>query len=160
MGFFSNERLPLSDFLKPAKAKHVISCYDFNSCILKWLHLLVSAALFLFVFVFFFLTSVWLLTHWAPLWLPVWNNYVRRPVCKVSPAFASQSLPVPHTVTFVLILADVDECVTGTHSCLPSERCANTVGSFVCELRVPCPAGYQLRNSVCEGEFIVPDVFH
>ncbi|KAG8007355.1 Fibulin-2 [Nibea albiflora] len=45
---------------------------------------------------------------------------------------------------------DVDECVTNTHSCRPSERCVNTVGSFVCELQVTCPAGYQLRNSVCE----------
>ncbi|XP_041638767.1 fibulin-2 isoform X1 [Cheilinus undulatus] len=45
---------------------------------------------------------------------------------------------------------DVDECATNTHSCRPSERCVNTVGSFVCELQVNCPAGYQLRNSVCE----------
>ncbi|XP_034441793.1 fibulin-2 [Hippoglossus hippoglossus] len=45
---------------------------------------------------------------------------------------------------------DVDECVTNTHSCRPSERCVNTVGSFVCELQVTCPAGYQLRNGVCE----------
>ncbi|XP_038553839.1 fibulin-2 isoform X1 [Micropterus salmoides] len=45
---------------------------------------------------------------------------------------------------------DVDECLTNTHSCRPSERCLNTVGSFVCELQVTCPAGYQLRNSVCE----------
>ncbi|XP_069002750.1 fibulin-2 [Embiotoca jacksoni] len=45
---------------------------------------------------------------------------------------------------------DVDECVTNTHSCRPSEHCVNTVGSFVCELQVTCPAGYQLRNSVCE----------
>ncbi|XP_067444511.1 fibulin-2 isoform X2 [Thunnus thynnus] len=45
---------------------------------------------------------------------------------------------------------DVDECVTNTHSCRPSERCVNTVGSFVCELQVTCPAGHQLRNSVCE----------
>ncbi|XP_071350641.1 fibulin-2 isoform X2 [Trachinotus anak] len=45
---------------------------------------------------------------------------------------------------------DVDECVTNTHSCGPSERCVNTVGSFVCELQVTCPAGYRLRNSVCE----------
>uniref|UniRef100_A0A669DNQ3 Fibulin 2 n=1 Tax=Oreochromis niloticus TaxID=8128 RepID=A0A669DNQ3_ORENI len=45
---------------------------------------------------------------------------------------------------------DVDECMTGAHSCKPSQRCVNTVGSFVCELQVTCPAGYQLRNSLCE----------
>lgn len=160
MGFFSNERLPLSDFLKPAKAKHVISCYDFNSCILKWLNLLVSAALFLFVFVFF---------SWHPsgCWLTErrYGYQCGTIMCGVlSAKFPLPLLPnlfLSRThLTFVLILADVDECVTGTHSCLPSEHCVNTVGSFVCELRVPCPAGYQLRNSVCEGEFIVPDVFH
>ncbi|XP_037640554.1 fibulin-2 isoform X1 [Sebastes umbrosus] len=45
---------------------------------------------------------------------------------------------------------DVDECATDTHSCRPSERCVNTVGSFVCELQVTCPAGYRPRNGVCE----------
>ncbi|XP_068598546.1 fibulin-2 [Brachionichthys hirsutus] len=48
------------------------------------------------------------------------------------------------------ICEDVDECLTGSHSCRPSERCVNTVGSFVCELRVTCPAGYLLRNAACE----------
>ncbi|TNN79719.1 Fibulin-2 [Liparis tanakae] len=49
---------------------------------------------------------------------------------------------------------DVDECATGTHGCRRGERCVNTVGSFVCEPpRVTCPAGYQPRNGVCEGEF-------
>lgn len=65
-----------------------------------------------------------------------------------------------HTLTGFSSSTDVDECVTNTHSCGPSERCVNTVGSFVCELQVTCPAGYQLRNSVCEGELIVPGVFH
>uniref|UniRef100_A0A8K9XK89 Fibulin 2 n=1 Tax=Oncorhynchus mykiss TaxID=8022 RepID=A0A8K9XK89_ONCMY len=41
-------------------------------------------------------------------------------------------------------------CVTSTHSCQASERCVNTVGSFVCERTVTCPAGFQLRNQVCE----------
>ncbi|KAK2914538.1 fibulin-2 isoform X1 [Channa argus] len=45
---------------------------------------------------------------------------------------------------------DVDECVASTHSCLATERCVNTVGSFVCELQVTCPAGYQLRSGICE----------
>uniref|UniRef100_A0A8K9XVC7 Fibulin 2 n=1 Tax=Oncorhynchus mykiss TaxID=8022 RepID=A0A8K9XVC7_ONCMY len=46
--------------------------------------------------------------------------------------------------------SDVNECVTSTHSCQASERCVNTVGSFVCERTVTCPAGFQLRNQVCE----------
>ncbi|XP_052330497.1 fibulin-2-like isoform X2 [Oncorhynchus keta] len=45
---------------------------------------------------------------------------------------------------------DVNECVTSMHSCQASERCVNTVGSFVCETTVTCPAGFQLRNQVCE----------
>uniref|UniRef100_A0AAZ3SKI1 Fibulin 2 n=1 Tax=Oncorhynchus tshawytscha TaxID=74940 RepID=A0AAZ3SKI1_ONCTS len=44
----------------------------------------------------------------------------------------------------------VNECVTSMHSCQASERCVNTVGSFVCERTVTCPAGFQLRNQVCE----------
>lgn len=55
---------------------------------------------------------------------------------------------------------DVDECATNTHSCQPREHCVNTVGSFVCEHHVTCPAGYHLRNSICKGEFIVPEAFH
>ncbi|KAF7648587.1 hypothetical protein LDENG_00154170 [Lucifuga dentata] len=47
-------------------------------------------------------------------------------------------------------VADVNECLTNTHGCGPGERCVNTVGSFVCELQVACPAGHQLRSGVCE----------
>ncbi|XP_031423456.1 fibulin-2 isoform X2 [Clupea harengus] len=45
---------------------------------------------------------------------------------------------------------DVDECLTNTHTCKPSERCVNTVGAFVCERQITCSPGYQLRNGVCE----------
>uniref|UniRef100_G3PB06 Fibulin 2 n=1 Tax=Gasterosteus aculeatus aculeatus TaxID=481459 RepID=G3PB06_GASAC len=46
--------------------------------------------------------------------------------------------------------ADMDECATGAHGCRPGEHCVNTVGSFACEQRVACPAGYRRRNGVCE----------
>ncbi|XP_076027509.1 fibulin-2, partial [Genypterus blacodes] len=45
---------------------------------------------------------------------------------------------------------DADECSAGTHGCGPGERCVNTVGSFVCERQVWCPAGLQLKSGVCE----------
>uniref|UniRef100_A0A6Q2X8X7 Fibulin 2 n=1 Tax=Esox lucius TaxID=8010 RepID=A0A6Q2X8X7_ESOLU len=45
---------------------------------------------------------------------------------------------------------DENECVTNSHICQNSERCVNTLGSFVCERKSPCPVGYQLRNEVCE----------
>uniref|UniRef100_A0A8C7HZZ0 Fibulin 2 n=1 Tax=Oncorhynchus kisutch TaxID=8019 RepID=A0A8C7HZZ0_ONCKI len=52
----------------------------------------------------------------------------------------------PHTRPTALS----EKCVTSMHSCQASERCVNTVGSFVCERTVTCPAGFQLRNQVCE----------
>ncbi|XP_041837668.1 fibulin-2 isoform X2 [Melanotaenia boesemani] len=45
---------------------------------------------------------------------------------------------------------DVDECGSNTHSCRPGERCVNTMGLFVCERQVACPAGYQLNGGVCQ----------
>ncbi|KAM9364884.1 fibulin-2 [Pholidichthys leucotaenia] len=65
-----------------------------------------------------------------------------RPHCSCFPGFS--------LMTDGQMCQDVDECMTNTHSCRPSERCVNTVGSFVCELQVACPAGYQLRNALCE----------
>ncbi|KAM9362158.1 fibulin-2 [Symphorus nematophorus] len=65
-----------------------------------------------------------------------------RPRCSCFPGFS--------LMTDGRMCEDVDECETNTHSCRPSERCVNTLGSFVCELQVTCPAGYQLRNSVCQ----------
>ncbi|XP_007573393.1 fibulin-2 [Poecilia formosa] len=45
---------------------------------------------------------------------------------------------------------DVDECQSNTHSCRPNQRCVNTLGSFLCELQVRCPAGYQMKSGVCQ----------
>ncbi|XP_041945780.1 fibulin-2 isoform X2 [Alosa sapidissima] len=45
---------------------------------------------------------------------------------------------------------DVDECITNTHTCKPTERCVNTLGAFVCERHISCSSGYQPRNGVCE----------
>ncbi|CAG6016198.1 unnamed protein product, partial [Menidia menidia] len=56
--------------------------------------------------------------------------------------------PAPDTES--LSSADVDECVSNTHRCRPSDRCVNTVGSFVCRPQVTCPAGYQLKNTICQ----------
>ncbi|KAG9467752.1 hypothetical protein GDO78_014378 [Eleutherodactylus coqui] len=40
---------------------------------------------------------------------------------------------------------DIDECLTGAHSCRPDQVCSNTRGSFVCQ----CPRGYQRRGEQC-----------
>ncbi|XP_018584495.2 EGF-containing fibulin-like extracellular matrix protein 2 [Scleropages formosus] len=41
--------------------------------------------------------------------------------------------------------ADVDECEMGAHSCLPSQECVNTQGSFSCQ----CPDGYSKIGLEC-----------
>ncbi|KAL4659968.1 EGF-containing fibulin-like extracellular matrix protein 2 isoform X2 [Arapaima gigas] len=41
--------------------------------------------------------------------------------------------------------ADMDECEMGVHSCLPSQECINTVGSFSCQ----CPDGYSKIGLEC-----------
>ncbi|XP_023693232.2 uncharacterized protein fbln2 isoform X2 [Paramormyrops kingsleyae] len=45
---------------------------------------------------------------------------------------------------------DVNECVTNAHSCQANEKCVNTMGSFMCQRQIICPAGYQARDGVCE----------
>lgn len=40
------------------------------------------------------------------------------------------------------LLADVDECVTGTHNCQPGFSCQNTKGSFYCQARQRCMDGF------------------
>uniref|UniRef100_A0A672LAD4 Fibulin 2 n=1 Tax=Sinocyclocheilus grahami TaxID=75366 RepID=A0A672LAD4_SINGR len=63
-------------------------------------------------------------------------------------------LQLLHSRFFKIMLcfcfADVNECVTNTHTCQADERCVNTVGGFVCERQISCSSGYQLRNGVCE----------
>lgn len=45
---------------------------------------------------------------------------------------------------------DVDECALNTHNCARSERCVNTVGSFVCVPEVMCQPGFLLEEGVCQ----------
>ncbi|XP_068088523.1 EGF-containing fibulin-like extracellular matrix protein 1 [Hyperolius riggenbachi] len=40
---------------------------------------------------------------------------------------------------------DIDECLTGTHTCRPDQVCSNVRGSFSCL----CPRGYQKRGEQC-----------
>lgn len=37
---------------------------------------------------------------------------------------------------------DINECITDLHDCTEEERCINTLGGFVCQPRVHCPAGF------------------
>ncbi|XP_062615867.1 uncharacterized protein LOC134277555 [Saccostrea cucullata] len=42
--------------------------------------------------------------------------------------------------------ADVDECATERDTCLSSQRCENTVGSFVCRRILGCGTGYSMME--------------
>ncbi|XP_055962980.1 fibulin-1 isoform X2 [Sorex fumeus] len=41
---------------------------------------------------------------------------------------------------------DVNECITGTHTCRLGESCINTVGSFRCQRESSCGTGYELTE--------------
>jgi len=49
---------------------------------------------------------------------------------------------------------DVNECATGEHTCLSSQRCDNTLGSFTCVRIAACGTGYTLNqdSGVCEDD--------
>lgn len=63
-------------------------------------------------------------------------------------------------ITLCFCFADVNECVTNTHTCQADERCVNTVGGFDCERQILCSSGYQLRNGVCEGGYNINKCSH
>ncbi|KAI5617817.1 fibulin-1 precursor [Silurus asotus] len=42
---------------------------------------------------------------------------------------------------------DYNECLSGTHSCRPGERCINTEGSYRCQREASCGTGYELTNT-------------
>ncbi|KAJ0036930.1 hypothetical protein NQD34_005607, partial [Periophthalmus magnuspinnatus] len=44
---------------------------------------------------------------------------------------------------------DINECLSA-QVCQLNERCVNTAGSFICQRRITCPAGYDIINDMCE----------
>ncbi|XP_036376120.1 fibulin-1-like isoform X2 [Megalops cyprinoides] len=42
---------------------------------------------------------------------------------------------------------DINECLLGSHSCRPGERCINTDGSYRCQREVSCGTGYELTDN-------------
>lgn len=49
-------------------------------------------------------------------------------------------------------LLDINECITGSHSCRLGENCINTVGSFRCQRDSSCGTGYELtEHNDCKG---------
>ena len=50
------------------------------------------------------------------------------------------------------VIADVDECMNGTHDCnATSEFCNNTIGSYTCE----CKEGFEPDCNGCKGVSLV-----
>lgn len=50
--------------------------------------------------------------------------------------------------------ADVNECASGTHNCMDSQRCDNTLGSFTCVRFITCGTGYTFSQNTgqCEDD--------
>ncbi|XP_048863057.1 fibulin-1-like isoform X1 [Brienomyrus brachyistius] len=42
---------------------------------------------------------------------------------------------------------DINECLLGSHNCLPGERCINTAGHYRCLREMSCGTGYELTES-------------
>ncbi|XP_037318534.2 fibulin-1-like [Pungitius pungitius] len=43
---------------------------------------------------------------------------------------------------------DVDECLSGVHTCKSDQVCINTVGSFICQK--DCAIGFELNDNICQ----------
>uniref|UniRef100_S4R720 Fibulin-1 n=1 Tax=Petromyzon marinus TaxID=7757 RepID=S4R720_PETMA len=60
-------------------------------------------------------------------------------------AVSSTKLPGPRSAFIFFVHSGyVNECLVESHTCLPGQRCVNTVGSFLCERDVPCVPGFQM----------------
>ena len=59
---------------------------------------------------------------------------------------------------FRLMCADINECQLGVASCLQTQRCDNTIGSYQCIRYSGCGTGYTLNAATgnCEGEVRMP----
>lgn len=49
---------------------------------------------------------------------------------------------------FIVLNADIDECVSGTSDCNADADCSNTQGSYTCS----CKPGYTGDGKNCSGE--------
>ena len=57
----------------------------------------------------------------------------------------------------VVVISDLDECVTGSYACDLNAVCQNTVGSYTCS----CKAGYTGDEETCQGEmFTITKAMH
>ena len=50
----------------------------------------------------------------------------------------------------LFIIADIDECSEGSHTCDENANCTNTNGSFKCD----CKVGFSGNGKTCEGTYI------
>ena len=55
-----------------------------------------------------------------------------------------------YSFLFVFIIADIDECSDGSHTCDGNANCTNTDGSFKCQ----CEIGFSGDGTTCRGNSI------
>lgn len=65
------------------------------------------------------------------------RNYLSFKWARNLPLISENSLPI----------VDIDECVSGKHSCHDNATCTNSLGSYSCE----CKAEYRGNGFFCEG---------